>query len=272
MGRGTVGLPGNAEEMTTFFDTRAAEYEAHMRENIEGFNAFYDSVVAALPASRRPRILDLGIGTGLELDRLFARFPSARVTGIDVSRGMLDTLTAKVRPWSRRVRTIHASFLDEDLGRVAYDAVLSVMAFHHWVPNVKVDLYRRIHRTLIPGGVFVNADYVATNEESARRLAAYRTSDLDDRHTRHIDLPLTIETELQLLAEAGFAASAVPFRQDHCATFVSHTPKKNTGPPGRQLLLHSRELPSTKDPPKAQHECSAQRLRARCVLSRAGPW
>ena len=230
MSEDTVGLPGKAEEMTAFFDTRAAEYEAQMRENIEEFATFYDSAIAALPASRRPRILDLGIGTGLELDRLFARFPSARVTGIDVSRGMLDALTAKLRPWSGRVQTIHVSFLDEDLGCAAYEAVLSVMAFHHWAANVKLDLYRRVHRALIPGGVFVNADYVATNEESSRRLAAYRASDLDDRHTRHIDLPLTIEAELQLLADAGFASARIAFERTHCATFAARTPDEDIPP------------------------------------------
>ena len=232
MGEDIVGLPGNAAEMIAFFDKRTAEYEAHMRENIEDFDEFYESVVAALPASRRPRILDLGIGTGLELDRLFARFPGARVTGIDVSRGMLDTLGAKARPWSGRVRTIHASFLEADLGCTAYDAVLSVMALHHWVPHVKLDLYRRIRRALTPGGIFVNADYVASTEESSRRLTAYRAADLDDHHTRHIDLPLTVEIERRLLDEAGFAGPRVTFRRAHCATLVAQAPTEGIRPLG----------------------------------------
>ena len=215
-----VGLPGNEEEMAAFFDVRVDGYEQHMGEHIEDFDAFYDSAIVAIPRTTQVRVLDLGIGTGLELDRLFARLPDAQVTGIDMSRGMLDALAAKKRPWSGQVRTIHGSFLDVDLGNEAYDVVLSVMALHHWIPSVKLDLYRRICRALAPGGVFINADYVATEEESARRRTAYEALGHGDRHTLHIDLPQPIEMERQLLTEAGFASTCVPFERTHCATIV----------------------------------------------------
>jgi tRNA (cmo5U34)-methyltransferase len=219
-----VGLPGNAEEMAAFFDRRVEGYEDHMAEHVEDFDAFYESAVAAIPESPGgPRILDLGIGTGLLLDRLFARFPDADVTGIDISRGMLDALMGKERPWHRRVRAIHGSFLETDLGIATYDTVVSVMSLHHWVPAVKLDLYRRILYAIIPGGVFVNADYVACDEESERRLAAYAAAGHDDRHTRHIDLPLPIEAERRLLAEVGFTSVAVVFERAHCAAIVSST-------------------------------------------------
>jgi len=208
--------------MAAFFDLRASDYEHHMAEHIEDFGAFYDSAIGAIPgAPASPRILDLGIGTGLELDRLFVRFPDAHVTGIDVSRGMLDELAAKKRPWSDRLRTIQGSFLEADLGDSEYDSVLSVMALHHWVPEVKLDLYRRIRRALVRGGAFINADYIAPEEESAERLATFAAEGRDIRHDLHIDLPLTIETEHRLLCEAGFAETSIPFRRTHCATIVA---------------------------------------------------
>jgi len=40
--------------------------------------------------------LDLGCGTGLELDFIFARAPNARVTAIDISSEMLAKLKAKL--------------------------------------------------------------------------------------------------------------------------------------------------------------------------------
>jgi tRNA (cmo5U34)-methyltransferase len=217
-----VGLPGKSEDMVEFFDLRAAGYERHMTENIEDFSAFYDSVSAALPDSwRSPRVLDLGVGTGLELDWLFERFPTARVTGIDLSQGMLDQLAGKQRSWSKRVRLVRGSFLEIDLGRAEYDGVVSVMALHHWIPEVKLDLYRRVRRCLVSGGVFVNADYVESEEEWAKRLAAYDPKAHGDRHPLHIDLPLPHRTELQLLREAGFGATRIAFRRRHTATFIA---------------------------------------------------
>jgi len=227
----TVGLPGNAEEMAAFFDDRVEVYERHMREHVDDFDEFYGSAVAAIPgALKLPRILDLGVGTGLELDRLFARFPEAHVTGIDISQGMLDALTSKSRSWRTRVRTIHGSFLDMDLGRSAYDVALSVMALHHWIPAVKLELYRRIRHALVPGGAFVNADYVSSNEESSRRLTEYSAAGYDNRHTRHIDLPLPIEVERRLLSEAGFASAQVAFERDHCATIIAMTTSSDPCP------------------------------------------
>jgi len=215
----------DAEKMADFFDRRAGGYEKHMAEHIEEFSAFYGSVAKAIPSTiENPRVLDLGIGTGLELDALFERFPMARVTGIDVSQKMLQYLAVKLRPWTDRLQLTCGSFLDMDLGEQAHDVVVSVMALHHWIPRVKLGLYRRIRRALVPGGVFINADYVETEKESARRLAVYSAGAQGDRHLLHIDLPLTIDTEIELLQDAGFKSIQIPFRRAACATFLGTSP------------------------------------------------
>ena len=224
-----VGLPGDSEDMAEFFDLRATGYEDHMAEHIEDFDAFYASVAEQLPiAWEAPHILDLGVGTGLELDPIFERFPKARVTGIDLSRRMLERLADKPRPWIGRLRLICRSFLDAPLGESVYDAVVSVMALHHWIPEVKLGLYRRIRAALKPGGLFINADYVETEYESARRLAAFAVDAAGNRHLRHIDLPLTVQAELELIREAGFAFDWIAFQRARCATFVGATSEKSS--------------------------------------------
>ena len=221
-----VGVPGNSEEMAAFFDQRVTDYEAHMAEHIEDCTAFYASVANEIPSAwSAPHILDLGIGTGLELEAVFERFPSARVTGIDLSRRMLETLADKPRPWIGQLRLICRSFLDAPFGESVYDAVISVMALHHWIPDVKLDLYRRIRRALKPGGLFINADYVESAEESRRRLAAYDPGEHGDRHLLHIDLPLTVQAELELLRSAGFDFDWIAFQRERCATVVAASPK-----------------------------------------------
>jgi len=193
-----------------------------MKENVEDFDAFHRSIARALPdIGDSPRILDLGIGTGLELDHLFNRFPDATVTGIDLSVRMLDELSRKNRPWSTNLQLIVGSFLELDLGRSKYDAVISSMALHHWIPRVKLDLYSRVHLTLRAGGVFVNGDYVESEDESIRRLAEFSASRIDERHLQHIDLPLSLSQELELLDEAGFREVCVPFQRTNVCVFVA---------------------------------------------------
>jgi SAM-dependent methyltransferase len=91
-----------------------------------------------------PRILDLGVGTGLKLERLLERFPAARITGVAVSQRMLAELAAKRRPWSGLIRRIQGSFLDVEFGNAPYDAAVPVMALHHGPPSVKRTLYQPV--------------------------------------------------------------------------------------------------------------------------------
>ncbi len=210
------------ESMEDFFNIRAATYEQHMEENVDGLDAFYASIAQALPrTSSSPRVLDLGVGTGLELHAFFQRFPNARVTGIDLSRKMLAELEKKGHSWMRQVQLLLGSFLELDLGDSLYDGVISAMALHHWVPEVKLELYRRVHRALVPRGAFVNGDYVEDADEASDRLADHRAAVHCERHHYHIDLPLTCETEMRLLKEAGFAQASLLFRRRRAATFLA---------------------------------------------------
>ena len=40
-------------------------------------------------------LLDLGCGTGLELDEIFKTHPAMKVTGIDLTKAMLEALNTK---------------------------------------------------------------------------------------------------------------------------------------------------------------------------------
>ena len=61
---------------------------------------------------------DLGCGTGLELDRIFERFPDLAVTGIDLSPDMLERLARKHE--GKRLTLICADYFGCDLGDRAF--------------------------------------------------------------------------------------------------------------------------------------------------------
>lgn len=62
------------EEMTAFFTSRLDLYDEHMLREVPGCRAGYARMAALLPEGTA-RLLDLGCGTGLELEPIFARFP-----------------------------------------------------------------------------------------------------------------------------------------------------------------------------------------------------
>lgn len=68
-----------AEDMNGFFAARVDTYEAHMSV----WDKAYGRVAELTPGDCGP-LLDLGCGTGLELDRIFARWPELAVTGVDL--------------------------------------------------------------------------------------------------------------------------------------------------------------------------------------------
>ena len=68
------------EKMSDFFEARLDGYDEHMMTAIESANEFYPFTAGQLPIAENSRILDLGCGTGLELQEYYRLNPSARIT------------------------------------------------------------------------------------------------------------------------------------------------------------------------------------------------
>ena len=102
------------EEMAAFFARRVEEYDRHMREEVEGCREGYERMAQLLPGTLS-RLLDLGCGTGLELETIFARFPQLEVTAIDLSNAMLQKARAKFP--GRRLRLIQGIIFGRILAR-----------------------------------------------------------------------------------------------------------------------------------------------------------
>jgi len=146
-----------------------AEYDARIRTFIPGYEPLLAAAAETLGTavgSRRPLVLDLGIGTGALAAACLARVPGARVVGIDEDEAIL---AAAERRLGRRLdRAVHDSFERAILPRC--DAVVASLALHHIpTPARRRRLFRRIHAALGRGGVFISAD---CHPASDARLAA----------------------------------------------------------------------------------------------------
>ena len=157
-------------------------------------------------------VVDLGCGTGLELGEYFKLSPSAKVTGIDLSQGMLDALKAKFP--DKNIDLICDSYFDTEMGEGVFDAAVSVESLHHFTAEEKLPLYTKLHRALKEGGYFVLTDYFALSdsEEAMHRqkLAELKAEQgIVDGEFYHYDTPLTVEHETEALRRAGFSTVEV---------------------------------------------------------------
>ena len=200
------------EKMSEFFEARLDGYDAHMLTNIESADEFYPFTARQLPAAPGCRILDLGCGTGLELEEFFRMNPTACVTGIDLSQGMLSALEKKLG--GRDLSLICGSYFDVPFGIEAFDCAVSVESLHHFTKEEKIPLYAKLHTALKDGGYLILTDYFALSGEEEilhrQQLQALKTAQgITDGDFYHYDIPLTVEHETEALVEAGFSSVAV---------------------------------------------------------------
>ncbi len=192
-------------EMDAYFNSHSADYAeihlAHMDGGMEGKR----QAVLALPNHCR-ELLDLGIGTGLELSYIWEYFPQMQVTGIDIADQMLAELR-KQYP-EHPITLYHMDYFTYAYPNEGYDAVLSIASLHHFSAEQKRVLYRKLYDTLRKGGAFVLCDCFSLTQEAQEEAEALMQACLsvtkDPLRIVHFDRPMYVETEMQILQEAGF--------------------------------------------------------------------
>ena len=200
------------EKMADFFENRLDGYDEHMMTNIEAADEFYPFTAKQLPTTENCHILDLGCGTGLELEEYYPLNPSAKITGVDLSQGMLSALKKKFA--DKDITLICTSYFDVHFGMSLFDSAVSVESLHHFTKAEKVPLYAKLHRALKDGGYFVLTDYFSLTDEEEQmhrqNLSELKTEQgISDDAFYHYDTPLTVKHETEALLEAGFSSVEV---------------------------------------------------------------
>ena len=178
----------------TNIDWDPSTYLETMLAAIPKYRELEDRTAAATADLDVRNVLELGVGTGETAERVLARHPGARLTGIDASPQMLV---------EARKRLPHADLrlarLEDQLPNGPFDLVVSVLVVHHLAASEKRDLFRRVAGVLRPGGRFVLADVVVPERPEDARVEIDGVVDVPDR----------LDDQLSWLREAGFAAEAV---------------------------------------------------------------
>ncbi|HEY31574.1 MAG TPA: methyltransferase domain-containing protein [Dehalococcoidia bacterium] len=211
-------------EIGAFFDDKASTYDDHQKANITQFGNRHMIVAGAIEeTSRELRILDLGCGTGIELEMLLARAPNARITCIDISGGMLEELKRKYADSLEQLEVIQGSFLDMPFREGHYEYVVSVLAMHHFIYPQKLNLYQRVRKALLSEGMYIEGDYYLPPEEEGQHLEHYQqlleTGAISPDTGYHIDIPFSVTRQRQVLLEAGFSKVEVLYEGTNAAVF-----------------------------------------------------
>lgn len=190
------------EEMDKFFSDRIRAYEEHMSIWKSAYQKF-----AELIPPKCEMLLDLGCGTGLELDEVWAKNPDISVLGVDLCQDMLDKLVEKHS--DKKLETVCADYFQYEFGKERWDAVISFESLHHFMPQEKKKLYKKIFECLKSDGKFILGDYIACCDEEEELLQKVyfekrKKYAVPEGVFVHFDIPLTLQHEVELLKKAGF--------------------------------------------------------------------
>nr|WP_294486938.1 class I SAM-dependent methyltransferase [uncultured Anaerosporobacter sp.] len=210
------------EKMTSFFTERVGGYEEHMLTNIGNKEGYV--VMSKLIPSSCKSLLDLGCGTGLELDEILKVMPDLDITGIDLTQAMLDKLKRK-HP-DKYLHLICGSYFDVPFGNSKYECVISFQTLHHFSHDSKTGLYHKIHRALTSDGIYIECDYMVENQEEedfyyAENLRIRKELGISSTDFYHYDTPCTITNQIVMLKNAGFYDVTKVFRIENTTILVA---------------------------------------------------
>lgn len=211
------------EKMNDFFTNRIEEYEEQMLTRVEGCREAYGMLPTLIPKGCK-HLLDLGCGTGLELEKVFLEFPDIQVTGVDLTQSMLDQLKEKYA--EKSLHLICGSYFDVEFEDQFFDCAISFQTMHHFSHEAKIGLYKKIFRFLKPGGVYIECDYmVETQEEEDFDYMEYNRI-INEMHISegefyHYDTPCTMDNQIMMLKAAGFVGVTKKFRMGNTTLMIA---------------------------------------------------
>ncbi len=176
-------------------------------------------------------ILDLGIGSGLVEEMLFARIPEAQVAGVDASAAMIALADERLKAFSTQYTTILHDLTQIDSLRLPernYQIAFSVQTLHHLNDDQMTHTYGFIYDLLEMDGLFLLLDRIAVDQAGLfsayqslwrrqDRLQGSKVSSSEGQtfkdHRRIVadrgDVPMGLERHLQLMKQAGFEAACL---------------------------------------------------------------
>jgi trans-aconitate methyltransferase len=209
----------DASRVADCFDVGADDYEEIVWRNRRGA----ERLVASLPVRAYDHVLDVGCGTGFASVALLQRLHPRSITGVDLSRGMLERFRARLSETPDViVAAYEADVLDMPVVPGSVDLVLSSMAFH-WFPD-RPGAVKAMADALGPDGVLAVLTGCDGTEEEYRGLLDALDPPVPPALTEIYSGLVGLEEMARLLEDAGL---------DPIDVWIER--RRRVGPPDRFL-------------------------------------
>ncbi len=153
------------------FDETVAFYDQWIKKAIPGYNDLFSVALQMIPfATDAPiAVLDLGAGTGLFSQYVFARYHQGNFVLMDLAVELLEVARRRFKDHSQQFNYIPGDYR-EISGEARYDLVISSMSIHHLMDEDKQRLFGQVFNLLKRPGVFVNVDQIRGETPDLQRL------------------------------------------------------------------------------------------------------
>ncbi len=156
------------------YDRLADSYDRRWSTYVD---ASTDETLSRMPLAAEMRLLDVGCGTGVLLDKVVDTYPDIETTGVDMSPEMLKVARRRLPDG---VELLEADATDLPFDDDSFDLVVSTSAFHH-IDRPQIAL-EEIHRVLDVSGTLVLTDWCT--DFWTTRLLEWALRLLDPAHHR----------------------------------------------------------------------------------------
>lgn len=173
------------------FNDASDKYDKYRKQAIPNMELYYNTAIELTQKYDKPKILDLGAGTGILTQLLHEKHPESDITLLDLSVQMLNKAKDKFK--KQNFKYIIADYLSYDYNE-KYDVVISSLSIHHLTDEKKQELYKKVYSILNDGGIFINADEVYGQSEETEQIFKNK----DSSHLNKQDIP---EEEKEVLRQ-----------------------------------------------------------------------
>ncbi len=219
------------EEIKDQFGAISKEYDRQRPYLIPCFHDFYTACYPLVKRMAKAKtVLDLGAGTGLFSYFIYLVKPELSYTLTDLSPQMLEEAQNRFKGLKNfQFQEINFS-IDALPGK--YDLIISALSIHHLNDAGKRELYKKIYDSLNENGLFINADQVLGRSHGFDSFykdswkESVKESGLEDAAVESafermkLDKFATLETQLNMLGEAGFNEIDCIYKNQNFAVFA----------------------------------------------------
>ena len=197
------------------FDGISELYDGQRRNLIPCYDDFYRiATLFAAAGTDRPKILDLGAGTGLFSSFILNKFPKAELTLLDISDKMLGVARRRFSGL-KNIDYVVSDYVESGIDG-EYDLIISSLSIHHLEDKNKMRLFKDIYDSLNPGALFVNADQCLPESEEYAGIfddywsgyvesSGFTSEEIEGFHQRRkLDKEVKLTDQISWIRNAGF--------------------------------------------------------------------